>query len=193
MLTNQFDFGEDGVWLQKSQAASACGKSVYEFGKDIEGKLKSRKVQNHLEYFLPFKKMIKEARQNFQDIQDEQNVNSIIGDLTGSSDKEIDYTANSTDLVQARLQNLQIRTKVLQEKLTELRNDTWNSWNAEFFEIFSESFARYKNNLISLHLDEKQLELLQTSLENALKSLKDKLQGMYQRYMNENEGDIEQL
>lgn len=77
-----FEFEDEAVWLQKSQAAGACGKSVYEFGKDIEGKLKSRRVGNHTEYLLPFKKMIKESRQNFQELQEAKSVEDVIGNIT---------------------------------------------------------------------------------------------------------------
>ena len=88
-----------------------------------------------------------------------------------------------SQLQAAQLDNIKARTKALGEKLQRNRQELWNGWSEEFFECFSQSFAKLKNTLVSLQLDEEQLQTLNEALDSALSSMKDKLDFMYNDFM----------
>ena len=61
----------------------------------------------------------------------------------------------------------------------------------KFFEIFSNAFAKFKNDLISLHLNEDQLSILNEKLESALRSMDDGITQINSEWMNEGEDNAE--
>jgi len=103
-------------------------------------------------------------------------VENILGDIT---------TALPTDeLTAARLDNIRARTALLEQKIEEQKQSIWNEWNEAVFEEFSTAFARVKNVLIGLHLDEEQIKQLNDGIDDALKSLSDKLDAMWAKFKN---------
>lgn len=89
-------------------------------------------------------------------------------------EEDFEITQN-TDLDEAKLENIRTRTKWLKERLLENKQELWIEWNEKAFEAFTESFAKWKNRLVMLHLGAEQLQELYTGLDEALKSLGDKL------------------
>ena len=107
-----------------------------------------------------------------------QQVEEVLGDIT-------DNPSSFDELTAARLDNLKARTSLINQKLEEQKERLWAEWNAEFFEVFTEAFAKYKNDLISLHLSEEQLNVLNEKLDGALKIMQDKLDAMWNRFNTE--------
>lgn len=77
-----------------------------------------------------------------------------------------------------------MRTLTLQERLSEHKQQLWSEWNEAVYEEFSEAFAKVKNSIISLRLNEEQLEELNNGIDSALKSLKDRLDFMWFKFKN---------
>ena len=96
------------------------------------------------------------------------------------------------ELNAARLDNLKARTALIEQKLEEQKQAIWTEWNEAVFGEFTEAFARVKNVLISLHLNEQQLSTLNEGIDDALRSLSDRLDAMWSKFKNgeerENEG-----
>ena len=110
-------------------------------------------------------------------------VEEMLGDIT--------YTDQGSELVAARLDNLKARTALINEKLTQRKTELFSEWSERFFSIFSDSFAKFKNTWIDLHLTEEQLSLLNERLEIALKSMEDKLAEINTEWLNEDDNDEE--
>lgn len=150
----------------------------------IGRKLKFRFFGSRKKFFLPKEEMPEDSASaydnQFAELDaDAEQVEDILGDISGGG--------ISDELTAARLDNLKMRTAVLQQKLDEQKQEIWSEWNEKFFNIFAESFGKFKNDLISLHLGEEQLNILNDKLDSALKIMKDKLDTMWLRYKNEEE------
>jgi len=175
-----------GVWLTQHECQNAMNVSQYQFEKDWKQKLEAKQVKRRTKFFLPESKMTEKAKKQYKEHliaydEDAMNVESILGDISedGLSD----------DWKTARLENIRARTKLIEEKLENRKKELWQEWNEAFFETFAEAFAKYKNDLISLHLSEEQLKTLAEKLENALALMHDKLEAMWNKFSNE---DMEQ-
>lgn len=177
-----------GVWLTQHECQGAMNVSQYQFEKDYKQKFHSRQVKKRTKYFLPESKMTKKAKEQYKEHlisydEDAMNVESVLGDISDTGMLSDDWKA-------ARLDNIKARTKLIEEKLENRKKELWQEWNEAFFETFAEAFAKYKNDLISLHLSEEQLKTLAEKLENALALMHDKLEAMWNKFSNEE--DMEQ-
>lgn len=179
------EIDESGAWLTKSLAAAAVGLTTFNFTKEHAGKLKQQtNKRGYVEYYVPFTKMLKQSRENYKSMREAQEVEDVIGDVT----EGIELLPNSSsELTEARLDNLKARTALINQKLEEQKQALWSEWNTEFFETFSEAFAKTKNELISLQLNEEQITALKEKIDNAIVLMKDKLDAMYSKFMNDNE------
>lgn len=181
-----------GCWLSKSKAALATGLTPHDFQKTYATKLKERKEGKWPEYFLPEDNMTDTSKAALADCMEElpsddvaDIVEGILGDISQGSlegARGIPLDLDS-QLQAAQLEKIKVQTKALGEKLTRQRQEIWNSWNEEFFPCFAEAFAKVKNRLIELHLDEEQLKILKDSIDLALGSMKTKLDFMYNDWM----------
>ena len=159
------------------------GSKRYDTFMEIAESLKKRQLKKWPEYFIPLSMMDDKHKKFYEDelveIDDEaQQVEDVLGDInTGISIDD--------DLKSARLDKLKVETALAQQKLEEQKQGIWTEWNAEFFECFSDAFTKFKNELVSLHLNKEQLELLSEKLESALRLLQDQLDAMWSRYMKE--------
>lgn len=166
--------------------------TAHDFQKTYATKLKERKEGKWPEYFLPEDNMTDTSKAALADCMEElpsddvaDIVEGILGDISHGSlegAKGIPLDLDS-QLQAAQLDNIKARTKALGEKLQRNRQELWNGWSEEFFECFSQSFAKLKNTLVSLQLDEEQLQTLNEALDSALSSMKDKLDFMYNDFM----------
>ena len=159
-------------------------------------KLKTRPVKGKkkLEYFLPEDLISEVYKKNnptpFDEIDDEidpdeQIVNDILGDITSDDDTPID--PDNIDLNEARRQEVIMRTKYLSQKIEKKKNELFSEWSERFFMIFAKNFGKFKNTLIDLHLDEKQLKKLNENLDLALANLEEGLNEILNEYMNDEE------
>ena len=132
--------------------------------------------------------MVKQSRENYKSMREAQDVEEVIGDVTDGIEM---LPNNSSEMLEAKLANIKARTALIEQKLEEQKQNIWNEWNAEFFETFAEAFAKLKNELISMHLNEEQINALNEKLDNAITLMKDKLDAMWNKFVTENEESTE--
>ena len=121
-----------------------------------------------------------------EDISDENMINDILGDITGSANN-VQIDPENVDLNEARRKEIIVRTKYLEQKIDKKKNELFEEWSEKFFQIFSKNFAKFKNTLIDLHLDEKQLKKLNENLDLALENMEIGLTEILNEYMNDEE------
>ena len=119
-----------------------------------------------------------------EDISDENMINDILGDIAGSANN-VQIDPENVDLNEARRKEIIVRTKYLEQKIEKKKNELFEEWSERFFQIFSKNFAKFKNTLIDLHLEEKQLKKLNENLEFALTNLEEGLNEILNDYVNE--------
>jgi hypothetical protein len=186
---------QKGVWLTQAQGQTATGLTMGWFRAKVLPKLKSRPVapgKKKLEYFLTEDVLSDIYKKNHpndlieiddEDISDEQMINDILGDISGDADIPID--PDNIDLNEARRQEVIMRTKYLSQKIEKKKNELFSEWSEKFFLIFSKNFGKFKNTLIDLHLEEKQLNKLNENLDLALENMEIGLTEILQEYMND--------
>ena len=148
-----------------------------------------------VEYFIPYQMMTPKMQKAYRDQLIEydegaQEVEEIIGDVTDGYDL---LPNTSAELTEAKLANIKARTALINEKLDARKQDLFNEWSEKFFDIFSNAFARFKNTLIELHLNEEQLKTLTDNLETALKSMNDGVEQINAEWMNEQDEEITEV
>ena len=121
-----------------------------------------------------------------EDISDENMINDILGDIAGSANN-VQIDPENVDLNEARRQEVIMRTKYLSQKIEKKKNELFSEWSERFFMIFAKNFGKFKNTLIDLHLDEKQLKKLNENLDLALANLEEGLNEILNEYMNDEE------
>ena len=119
-----------------------------------------------------------------EDISDENMINDILGDIARSANN-VQIDPENVDLNEARRKEIIVRTKYLEQKIEKKKNELFEEWSERFFQIFSKNFAKFKNTLIDLHLEEKQLKKLNENLEFALTNLEEGLNEILNDYVNE--------
>ena len=112
-------------------------------------------------------------------------INDILGDIT--SNNITNENPENVDLNEARRQEILMRTKYLSQKIEKKRLELFEEWSERFFQIFSKNFGKFKNTLIDLHLDEKQLKKLNENLDFALENMEEGLSDILTDYVNDEE------
>lgn len=181
----------------QNDACAAMGKTIPTFAQ-FKPSLKQRPIKREgsrakTEYFIPYQMMTLKMQKAYKDQlveydDDAKQVEEILGDVTDGIEV---LPTTSAELNEARLNNIRARTAMLEEKLEAHKTELWAQWNEEVFEEFSEAFAKVKNTLISLHLNEEQINLLNDGINDSLKSLKDRLDSMLAKFKNSEEDDEE--
>ena len=186
-----------GLWLTQAQAQLATGKPMSLFRAKVMPKLKMKKIPGKKKplYFLTEEYFTDVYKKNNaedlielddEDIDDENMINDILGDIAGSANNvQIDH--ENVDLNEARRQEVIMRTKYLSQKIEKKKLELFEEWSERFFQIFSKNFGKFKNTLIDLRLDEKQLKKLNENLDLALANLEEGLNEILNEYMNDEE------
>ena len=181
-----------GVWITRTAAAIANGVSQTVFNRKVLPtlRIKKKKPNSVPLVFLPTDKMLPMYIETYKDdiVEEDdttQQVEQVLGDITNLA--EVNYTDPNSALQEARLDNLRARTSILTEKLEARKREMFSEWTEKFFGIFAMSFSKFKNELISLHLNEEQLNTLNEKLEYALKTMKDGLDAINAEWMDEDE------
>ena len=170
--------------MTKSEIMQALKLTNGKFDTTLGRQLKWKFIGSRKKFFLTEDKMPEDVRNLYVGFlvceadDDSKQVEEILGDVT----EGINALPNELDA--ARLDNLKMRTAVLGQKLDEQKQSIWYEWNQAVFEEFSEAFAKVKNDLINLHLDEKQIESLNSSIDAALKNLEDRLETLWNKFKN---------
>ena len=107
-----------------------------------------------------------------------------------SADTDLDSIKK--ELLELKKLNLRVKTSALKESLQERKKALFNEWSTRFFEIFKASFAKLKTALVDLHLNEEQVNMLESKLELALSSLQDGLTQINADFMSESEEKLEE-
>ncbi len=108
-------------------------------------------------------------------------IEDVLGDISSSQGDVNDAYK------EAQIELTKVKIKSLTEKLQARKEELWSEWNEAFFNEFSEAFAKFKNGLIELHLNDAQLKTLEEKLDAAVNSMQDRLDGMLNDFMNEKE------
>lgn len=185
-----------GIWLTQAKGQTATGITMGLFRAKILPQLVSRPVpgKKKLEYFVTedlltevYKKSHKDELIELDD-EDESDdiVNDILGDIAGSN-SGLTIDSENADLNEARRQEIIMRTKYLSQKIEKRKLELFEEWSEKFFMIFSKNFAKFKNTLIDLHLEEKQLNKLNENLNFALENMEEGLNEILTDYINEDD------
>ena len=186
-----------GIWLTQAKGQTATGITMGLFRAKILPQLVSRPVpgKKKLEYFVTedlltevYKKSHKDELIELEDedINDEKIVNDILGDISGNN-SVAQMDPENADLNEARRQEIIMRTKYLSQKIEKKRLELFEEWSEKFYMIFSKNFAKFKNTLIDLHLEEKQLNKLNENLNFALSNMEEGLNEILTDYVNEDD------
>ena len=186
-----------GIWLTQAKGQTATGITMGFFRAKILPQLVSRPVpgKKKLEYFVTedlltevYKKSHKDELMEVddEDINDENVVNDILGDITGNTNG-LQIDPENVDLNEARRQEIIVRTKYLEQKIEKRKLELFEEWSEKFYMLFSKNFAKFKNTLIDLHLEEKQLKTLNENLGFALSNMEEGLNEILNDYVNEDD------
>ena len=187
-----------GLWLTQAQAQLATGKPMSLFRAKVMPKLKMKKIPGKKKplYFLTEEYFTEVYKKNNtedlielddEDIDDENMINNILGDIAGSANNITNENPENVDLNEARRQEVIMRTKYLSQKIEKKKLELFEEWTERFFQIFSKNFGKFKNTLIDLHLEEKQLKKLNENLDLALENMEEGLNEILNEYMNDEE------
>ena len=190
-----------GIWLTQAKGQTATGITMGLFRAKILPQLVSRPVpgKKKLEYFVTedlltevYKKSHKDEliEVDDEDINDEKIVNDILGDIAGNN-SVVQMDPENADLNEARRQEILMRTKYLSQKIEKKKLELFEEWSERFFFIFSKNFAKFKNSLIELHLEENKLKTLNENLNFALANMETSLSEILNEYMNDDENENE--
>lgn len=181
-----------GIWLSISNAQAATGLTYGWFRRTVLPKLKTKSIpgKKKPEYFLTEEFLSSDYKKNHKDelieLDDEDNyesddiVNDILDDISVNNN-----TSENVDLNEARRQEIIMRTKYLSQKIEKRKLELFEEWSEKFYMIFSKNFAKFKNTLIDLHLEEKQLKKLNENLDFALENMEEGLNEILQEHMDE--------
>ena len=187
-----------GLWLTQAQAQLATGKPMSLFRAKVMPKLKMKKIPGKKKplYFLTEEYFTEVYKKNNaedlielddEDIDDENMINNILGDIAGSANNITNENPENVDLNEARRQEVIMRTKYLSQKIEKKKLELFEEWSERFFQIFSKNFGKFKNTLIDLHLEEKQLKKLNENLDLALENMEEGLNEILNEYINDEE------
>lgn len=119
------------------------------------------------------------------EITGDPEVDDVLTDLNVAGD--FDNSLSNLDLQEARRQKIIRETEYLEQKITTKKEQLFSEWSERFFMVFSKNFAKFKNSLIDLHLEEKQLNRLNENLDFALSNMEEGLSEILNDYINEDD------
>ena len=125
------------------------------------------------------------------EITGDPEVDDVLTDLNVAGD--FDNSLSNLDLQEARRQKIIKETEYLSQKITAKKEQLFSEWSERFFTVFSKNFAKFKNNLINLHLTKAQMKTLNENLDLALQNMKQSLDEIENEYLtgdDENEEEI---
>ena len=172
----------EGVWLNQTDAAAALGISVNAFISSKKKVLKDNGLTGHKKkYWITLDSMIVEQRQKHK-------VHAGLADLIDT----VDFTGEKEqmDIQQARRKKIIKETEYLDQKIIAKKEQLFSEWSEKFFIIFSKAFAKFKNDLIDLHLNDEQVKKLNEDLEFALQNMQMSLNEIKEDFLDEDDEQI---
>lgn len=189
-----------GLYLKQCQAALAIGKTVAQF-QTTRKKLRMIQDGKDKKYFIPasklttyykkfYKDQIKDFKEIQQELQAESEVDPVLAEISENSDFEGGLLNDK--LKQTRIKKINAEIDYLNQKIQSRKRELFSDWSERFFNVFSINFSKFKNNLIELHLDDKQLSVLNESLDCAIQGMEKSLDQILNDFiMQDNENEEE--
>lgn len=109
-----------------------------------------------------------------------KSVENVLGDVSGTSQNYL----LKEQLLELKCKHLDASTKRILESLKDDKKNKFNEWTNYIIEGFTSAFAKFKNDLINLKLNEEQVTLLRSSLEFAIQNLNDNFELIKKREFN---------
>lgn len=119
------------------------------------------------------------------EVTGDEEVDDLLTELNIAAD--FDNSLSNIDIQEARRKKIIKETEYLDQKIKERKQVLFSEWSERFFLVFEKNFAKFKNSLISLRLDEKQLKTLKENLDFALSNMEDDLSEILNEYMTEDD------
>lgn len=179
----------EGVWLNQTDAAAALGISVNAFISSKKKVLKDNGLTGHKKkYWITLDSMIVEQRQKHKVHAGLAEVDPVLQDLIDT----VDFTGEKEqmDIQQARRKKIIKETEYLDQKIIAKKEQLFSEWSEKFFIIFSKAFAKFKNDLIDLHLNDEQVKKLNEDLEFALQNMQMSLNEIKEDFLDEDDEQI---
>ena len=176
------------VWLSQTEAASSLGISVSVFIGQWKTKLKDNgKTGKKKLYLIPYDEMIPAKQQQYKFNVIDENTDPNIEQLVAS----VDFTNSreQLDIQEVRKRKIIKQTEYLDQKILAKKEQMFAEWSEKFFIVFQKSFAKFKNSLIDLHLNDVQVKKLNQNLEFALQNMEISLSDIKQGYINDIDSD----
>ena len=180
-----------GVWTSRSNAFYYTGLTSYQLDKLLQ-KCKRKGQGKKKQWFVPAQYLTEQAKSDLilTEDQSDQILDQLAGNVDFNSDEDDPQLAElNKQLKKARKDKIQKQTAFLQERLQRRKVQLFNQWKQGFFECFADSFGRFKNELINLHLNQEQIAILNQSLDSCLKNMQLNLDSLWNEFNNGDEQD----
>lgn len=180
-----------GCWSTRSNAFYYTGLNGYQLDKLLQ-KCKRKGEGKKKQWFVPAQKLTEQAKQDL--ILSQQQNDQILDELAGN----VDFNSDENDpqlqelnkqLKKARKDKIQKQTAFLQQRLERRKLELYNQWSERFFQLFADSFGKFKNELINLHLNQEQIASLQQSLDNCLNNMQLGLVDIWNQFAKQEQQD----
>lgn len=172
------------VWLSQTDAASALGVSISVFIGQWKTKLKDNgKTGKKKLYLIPYDEMIPDKQDQYKfnviDEDTDPNIDQLVASVDFTGERE------QLDIQEVRKRKIIKETEYLSQKIIAKKEQLFAEWSEKFFIVFQKSFAKFKNSLIDLHLNDKQVDKLNENLEYAIKNMEISLSDIREGYLEE--------
>ena len=180
-----------GVWTSRSNAFYYTGLTSYQLDKLLQKCRRKGQGKKKL-WFVPAQYLTEQAKSDLI-LTEEQN-DQILDELAGNvnfdgDDDDPQLKQLNKQLKKAKIQNTNKQTAFLEERLQRRKVQLFNQWKQGFFECFADSFGKFKNELINLHLNEQQIAILNQSLDSCLNNMQLNLDSLWNEFNNGDEQD----
>lgn len=180
-----------GIWSTRSNLFYYTGLNGYQLDKLLQ-KCKRKGEGKKKQWFVPAQYLTQQSKQDL--ILTEENEDQFLDQLASN----VDFNSDEEDpqlqelnkqLKKARKEKIQKQTAFLEQRLQRRKLELYNQWSERFFEVFADSFGKFKNELINLHLNQEQITLLQQSLDNCLNNMQLGLSDIWRQFTKQEQQD----
>lgn len=180
------------VLLNQTDAAMALGITVNQF-LSRKKHFGTNGLTGHKKlYKIPLQSLPEDVREDyiFSAIDEDQVLDPVLQQLAAGTD----FTGQQQklDIMQARRRKIIKETEYLSQKITAKKEQLFSQWSQRFYIVFEKNFSKFKNSLIQLGLNDKQVKRLSENLQCAIVNLSKCLDDIKSDYMQavQNEEDV---
>lgn len=178
------------ILLNQTEAAHAIGCSINSFHSRKKHFKTNGESGHKKKYFIPYEMTHEDCKEMYKDeVIQSDDPTDILRQLSLSAD--VGGQIAQMDIMQARRQKILKQTEYLSQKITAKKQELFNQWSEKFFAVFAKNFSKFKNSLIQLRLDDKQLNILNENLQYAIKNIQFSLDQIKSNYLNEQQQNEE--